>query len=64
MDRKDYDWVLLKLDEHPGSFLEHFLKACLAADTQNWQILLPAMHLIQRKYPLKSQPLNEKTHGQ
>jgi hypothetical protein len=59
----DRDWLLFKLDENPGMFLTHFVKACLAADMQNWQIMLPAMHLLREKYPLKKQPLNEKTHG-
>jgi hypothetical protein len=60
----DRDYLLLKLDENPGSFLTHFLKACLAADSQNWAIMYPVLVQVRQKYPLKKQQLNEQTHGQ
>jgi len=55
----DRDWLLLKLEEHPGTFLDSFIKACLAADMQNWNIILPALQKIRTKYPLQKKRLEE-----
>lgn len=34
-----------------GSFLEAFLHACVAADSQNYELLRPALKIIMEKYP-------------
>lgn len=55
----DRDWLLRKLDEHPGSFLQLFVQACLAADGINWRMLEPAIKQVRLRYPLKPEFLAE-----
>jgi hypothetical protein len=60
----DRDWLLKKLNEHPGDFLRNFITACLYADAGNWEIVAPALEQIRQKYPLQKPFLNETAHGQ
>ena len=47
-------YVVDKLnDDKPGSFLRHFLEACLYADFENIEIVEPALRQIMAKYPLR-----------
>lgn len=34
-----------------GSFLEYFLHACQTADSENYELLRPALKIIMEKYP-------------
>lgn len=34
-----------------GSFLDAFLRACIAADAENYTLLRPVLHAIMLKYP-------------
>ena len=50
----ELDYVNAKL--HPlakqsGSFLDAFLRSCLAADFENYEIVRPALAKIMEKYP-------------
>ena len=36
-----------------GSFMTHFIRACLHADGENFQLMLPVLRDIMAKYPLK-----------
>jgi hypothetical protein len=37
--------------EDDKSFLAHFLRSCLAADSLNYEIIRPALHELMVKYP-------------
>lgn len=34
-----------------GSFVSSFAKTCFAADQDNWQLLLPVLEILMKKYP-------------
>lgn len=49
-------YVAAKLLAHApkvGSFLDHFLHACLRADSENYPLLRPALKKIMEKYPVE-----------
>lgn len=43
---------------HGGSFVKTFATACFCADTDNFEILLPALLVISKKYPGYFQEMN------
>ena len=56
----ELDYVNAKL--HPmapktGSFLTSFLQACLAADSENYELLRPALRQIMLKHPASPERL-------
>lgn len=50
----ELDYVNARLSvaaQKAGSFLEYFLHACQAADSENYELLRPALKIIMEKYP-------------
>jgi hypothetical protein len=46
-------YVVEKLAENPGAFLRSFLDCCGFADTENFEIVKPALLTLMAKYPLR-----------
>ena len=45
-----------------GSFLDAFLRACMAADGENYALLRPALREIMMKYPADEERLRMEEH--
>ncbi len=48
----EWTWVTATLNRNPGSFVQAFCEAALAADPLNYEILRPAVLQLMEKYPL------------
>ena len=46
----------------PGTFLSNFLRACLAADGENYELLRPAVAVFMEKYPAEQERLRMERH--
>ena len=45
------NWAIRKQSENPGSFVGCFTNAVLAADAENFELLLSVSLLLMEKYP-------------
>ncbi len=61
--RELHIYVVDKLAENVGSFLSCFLDACQRADSENFEIIKPALERIRQKYPLRGTNENPKDSG-
>lgn len=62
-DELDYaNAILHPLAPQSGSFLEHFTRACLAADSENYLLLRPALLVLMEKYPADAERLAMERH--
>jgi hypothetical protein len=43
---------MLKTREGSNSFMEHFLKACLRADDENYELMRGPLRILSTKYPV------------
>jgi hypothetical protein len=57
---EDLDLVnaMLKPRKGANSFLEHFLEACLHADSENYEIMRPMLMFLVAKYPPSAKDLS------
>jgi hypothetical protein len=46
-------YINSKFEEHVGSFLTLFFQACHCADSENFEILKPALIQLKEKYPIR-----------
>jgi hypothetical protein len=62
-DELDYvNAVLHPIEDKCGSFLELFCHACLAADSENYLLIRPALLVLMGKYPARPERLAVERH--
>lgn len=53
---------LAVIEPEVGSFLEYFLRACLAADFFNYELLRPTLEILMHRYPADPRRLAIERH--